>query len=322
VRQIHHLTRGVPRRINLLCGRALLGAWAHGATRVNRAIVNKAAQEVFGAEPQVATQRRAMTMGFVLAGIALVVALGGLGTWWFAAPAESAAALKPATAALLASPASAPGSVPVKAMPSVGPLEPFEDLLPMLPREPQAAWNALATYWKLPDTTATPCAAAAIGPWECYQTKLLTVPQLRQLARPGVLRLRLDDGATAYVVVIALNNEMATLRVNGASRTVRLAALLRMWDGNYATYWRAPAGYKPPEQGGGASPFFESLTRQLAQIDGTPPPQPLPQSLDAALRSQVLDFQRSYGLTPDGLPGPLTLMQIESVLAAAAPRPQ
>jgi general secretion pathway protein A len=323
MRRIHQLTHGVPRRINLLCGRALLGAWAHGVTRVNRKIVNKAAQEVFGAEPPVATQRRAVTMGVALAGLALVVALAGLGAWWFAAPAESAAALKPATVVSVASPPSAPASMPVQATPTIGPLEPLEDLLPLLPREPQAAWNALATHWKLPDTTATPCAAAAtIGPWECYQTKLLTVPQLRQLARPGVLRLRLDDGAAAYAVVMSLSNESATLRVNGSSRTVRLATLLRMWDGNYATYWRAPAGYKPPEQGGGASPFFESLARQLAQINGTPPPQPLPQSLDAPLRSQVLDFQRSYGLTPDGLPGPLTLMQIESVVAAAAPRVQ
>ena len=210
----------------------------------------------------------------------------------------------------------------MKATPTIPPLESLENLLPLLPREPQAAWNALATHWKLPDTTATPCAAAAIGSWECYQTKLLTVPQLRQLARPGLLRLRQGDGRAAYAVVMSLTNESATLRVNGSLRIVRLAALLRMWDGNYATYWRAPAGYKPPDQGGGASPFFESLARQLAQINGNKLPQPLPQSLDAALRSQVLDFQRSYGLTPDGLPGPLTLMQIESVIAVATPRPQ
>jgi general secretion pathway protein A len=334
VRLIHHLTHGVPRRINLLCGRALLGAWAHGATRVNRSIVKKAAQEVFGAEPEAATKRRAMSMRFAVAGLALAVAVGAFAALWFAAPVESAAALKPAPVALVASPASAPASAPtatptlasvpvtvtVKATPSIPLLEPFEDLLPLLPREPQAAWNALATHWKLPDTSATPCAAATIGPWECYQTQLLTVPQLRQLARPGILRLRLADAATAHAVVISLTNESATLLVNGSLRTVRLAALLRMWDGNYATYWRAPAGYKPLQQGGSDSSFFESLARQLAQIDGNTLPQPLPQSLDAVLRSQVLDFQRSHGLTPDGRPGPLTLMHIESVTAAAAPR--
>ncbi len=48
--RVHRLSRGVPRRINLLCGRALLGAYASGKASVNRATVNKAAVEVFGTE--------------------------------------------------------------------------------------------------------------------------------------------------------------------------------------------------------------------------------------------------------------------------------
>src|SRR5450830_432464 len=50
LQRIHRLTRGVPRRINLLCGRALLGAWANGLHRVDRTVVDKAAAEVFGPE--------------------------------------------------------------------------------------------------------------------------------------------------------------------------------------------------------------------------------------------------------------------------------
>ncbi|HEY6511304.1 MAG TPA: AAA family ATPase, partial [Burkholderiaceae bacterium] len=45
--RIFELTRGVPRRINLLCDRALLGAYASGRQRVDRTIVDKAASEVF-----------------------------------------------------------------------------------------------------------------------------------------------------------------------------------------------------------------------------------------------------------------------------------
>ena len=48
--RIHRLSRGVPRRINLLCGRALLGAYASGKASVNRTTVDKAAVEVFGPE--------------------------------------------------------------------------------------------------------------------------------------------------------------------------------------------------------------------------------------------------------------------------------
>ena len=45
--RIHTLTGGVPRRINLLCDRALLGAYASGQHQVARAVVDKAADEVF-----------------------------------------------------------------------------------------------------------------------------------------------------------------------------------------------------------------------------------------------------------------------------------
>ncbi len=48
VQRIHTLARGVPRRINLLCDRALLGAYATGKATVDQRIVEKAAVEVLG----------------------------------------------------------------------------------------------------------------------------------------------------------------------------------------------------------------------------------------------------------------------------------
>ena len=50
LRRIHQLSRGVPRRINLLCDRALLGAYTLGKAVVDRTIVDKAAGEVFQKE--------------------------------------------------------------------------------------------------------------------------------------------------------------------------------------------------------------------------------------------------------------------------------
>jgi general secretion pathway protein A len=48
IRRVHQLTRGVPRRINLLCDRALLGAYASGRPVVDRRIIDQAAREVTG----------------------------------------------------------------------------------------------------------------------------------------------------------------------------------------------------------------------------------------------------------------------------------
>ena len=46
--RIHAIARGVPRRINLLCDRVMLGAYAHGRQNVDVAMIEKAAREVFG----------------------------------------------------------------------------------------------------------------------------------------------------------------------------------------------------------------------------------------------------------------------------------
>ncbi len=46
VRRVHAWSRGVPRRINLLCDRALLGAYARGKPAVDAEIVDRAAAEV------------------------------------------------------------------------------------------------------------------------------------------------------------------------------------------------------------------------------------------------------------------------------------
>jgi general secretion pathway protein A len=51
LRRIHERARGLPRRINLLCDRALLGAYASGKPQVDVAIVEKAAAEVSGEAP-------------------------------------------------------------------------------------------------------------------------------------------------------------------------------------------------------------------------------------------------------------------------------
>jgi general secretion pathway protein A len=103
---------------------------------------------------------------------------------------------------------------------------------------------------------------------------------------------------------------------------VRLAALGQLWDGDFATYWRAPPGYNPAVLGASTPAFFEELGQQLARLDGTPPPASASAGLDAALKARVRNFQRAYGLQADGQPGPLTLMQIENALGTPVPRLQ
>jgi general secretion pathway protein A len=88
MQRIHALSRGVPRRINLLCDRALLGAYASGKPQVDQAIVDKAAAEVHGEMParrwragfRPARMRIAAALGL---GLVAGAALFGAGLWVF-----------------------------------------------------------------------------------------------------------------------------------------------------------------------------------------------------------------------------------------------
>src|SRR5262245_22820736 len=112
--RIFELTRGVPRRINLLCDRALLGAYAGGRQRVDKAIVDKAASEVFDSRDTRSPwwRRRVALAAGVAAG---VVALAGTASWYALAQrrppvaehANAAAAAGAVAAAAAASTASA-----------------------------------------------------------------------------------------------------------------------------------------------------------------------------------------------------------------------
>ena len=77
--QVQRSSRGVPRRINLLCDRALLGAYAQGQRVVDRRTVRRAAAEVFGADgndaPGRPWRRVAALLAAGLTGAALAAAV-------------------------------------------------------------------------------------------------------------------------------------------------------------------------------------------------------------------------------------------------------
>lgn len=77
IQLIHRLTRGVPRRINVLCDRAMLGAYVQGSARVDKKILRKAAREVFGDRVNTGGEGRVPWPRLALALLVLVAGLGG-----------------------------------------------------------------------------------------------------------------------------------------------------------------------------------------------------------------------------------------------------
>jgi general secretion pathway protein A len=81
LKRVFEIARGVPRRINLLCDRAMLGAYAHGVHQIDAEIVEKSAREVFGSSESSAPDRSLLgtTAGIALIGAAMLALVAVLG---------------------------------------------------------------------------------------------------------------------------------------------------------------------------------------------------------------------------------------------------
>ncbi len=306
LRRIYALTQGVPRRINLLCGRSLLGAFAHGQYRVDRAMVDQAAAEVFAADSGWRGRPAWLPRALVVLGLFGALALGLL---W--GPAALRAV--PATAAVAAL-----ASTAVTAVTAL----PLSDLaLPQLTPDRAQAWRELAPFWKLAPAPGEPCAAAAVQQLQCYRGSDLTLPLLRQLDRPAILTLQQAQEPPRYALLTGLDAQSAVLQWGGAAHRISLMSLARLWHGEYASYWQPPPGYLQEQSAGTASLALGQLARQLVSLDGHASPHgaaELPMS-QATMTERVKAFQREQGLKPDGRAGPLTFMCLEKALGGTRP---
>jgi general secretion pathway protein A len=322
----------VPRRINLLCDRALLGAYANSKPTADSGIIDKAAEEVLDAadfgQIRRARYERAALVGIGVAVGATLVGVAGLSLdrgERGAPQAELTANASPAPTALAAAPAPAPEPLP--AQPVTRAPEPAKpasfDLrtgFASLVGADKEAWQELGRVWNITPGDGDPCAAAEKQQVRCYRTGNATLALIRQLDRPGVLTLRDAANRSAYVMISGLSNDHATLTIGGVDQTVPLVVLADYWRGEFSTFWRPPPNYAGTIVDSRA-PTAQWLAQQLATALGDTGPVG-PRLDDAKLRSSIHRFQLAQGLPSDGSAGPITLMQLNRANGVDEPRLQ
>jgi len=299
LRRIHQLSKGVPRRINLLCDRALLGAYVENRAQVNATILRRAAEEVFATETAPARTRpwRLAAAG-VLAGAALTAAAAWQMMPATRTPATVAAAPKIPVAARPQTPASAPPPVAAPAPSAVAPSR-----LTM-----EAALGQLAAKWDVTLEEGAGCAEAAKRNLRCLQTKG-GLEEIRKLDRPVIIKLR--DGASLphNVLLTALDGKSATLVGAQGSETVALDTLDERFDGTFTTFWRAPRSWRDEVKEGDKGPDVDWLARRLAQTNGVRKPREN-QPLSGQTLQYLREFQAAHDLKTDGVAGPRTFIRL------------
>ncbi|MET0322106.1 MAG: AAA family ATPase, partial [Duganella sp.] len=320
---VHRLTKGVPRRINLLCDRALLGAYVENQPQVSRTILRQAAAEVFaGADAGTAGLEAGpgARWPLVVAGVAGGVVLGAL-LWQFAGRDRGDAAPAPQPAAVAGAPArpapalaapgpAATGTAATNAMTATNPATAttatnataattaLSATTASAVADKAAALRQLAGLWGLQLTDSDPCAAAARLNLRCLQTRG-GLDELRQLDRPAVLTLRDNPVIPGYVLLTALDARGATITgASGKPERIALDALAARLDGEFTTFWRAPSAWRDQVVAGDRGPDVDWLAGRLAQMYELAAPASN-QPLDAALRKRLREFQAQYQLKAD-----------------------
>jgi general secretion pathway protein A len=145
---------------------------------------------------------------------------------------------------------------------------------------------------------------------------------LRSLAilnRPAVLKFYDDHNNTAYAIVTYLDNTEATLRRGNSTLTVNVDTLNEYWLGEYTLLWQKPPYYASAVQPGSQGPIVQWLDQQMVRLYGQNDVPTIRNTYNDELQSQVIRFQQSKGLIPDGVVGPHTFILLNSELELDTP---
>ena len=314
-KEVFRLSQGVPRLINVICDRALLGGYAKESRRINARLIRQAAAEVKGQlerSPWIA--RTATAAGIV--GAALLAA----SAWSVLQQEKNSQPEIVAAEPEVVEPQPAPEPV-VEEVPAEEP-EPVPTLDEQLQlaadlTTTEYALAALFETWGIEYRTGarSGCSQAADAGLTClYQRG--SWAGLRQMDRPAILTLVDNSGNSHEVVLTAISDDSAELSIGGVRVVHPVAEITQAWFGNFMLLWRPPTGAATSLGRGSQGPDVAWLRNSLAAIDGRYASENAQSDLfDAELEQIVQNFQRDHRLDVDGLAGQQTQIIINSLLA-------
>ncbi|MDF3035591.1 MAG: putative peptidoglycan binding domain protein [Paucimonas sp.] len=308
MKKIHAMTGGVPRRINLLCDRALLGAYAEGKTQVTENILRKAAREVFGQGK--AVSKRLLGLRHLASAGAAIAMLAGA-AWIFNA----------------ADPAQPPQRAAGKAGGAITQAAPALSTAVAAPTDPRGIFDSserdeavrkLALLWGETLPPGDACKSVRERNLHCYTAAAIDLDELRRLDRPAIVAIYNDADDRRYAIIRALGKRTASLEFDGKRMEMKLAEFSRRARDGFVTLWRAPSNYRDYLAAGEIGEEVDWVALQLARYYGEKDPAG-PRQLDSELIRRVQRFQLENGIKADGVVGPRTYMQLNRVAGIGEP---
>jgi general secretion pathway protein A len=337
--EVYRVSGGVPRVINILCDRALLGAYTADEHQVTPSLVRRAGREIIG---DAGAPRWAR---WVIIALSAAVLLGGALVAWRFGPWRGSAV--PATAA---APGAATGTATRAANGAAADTVPGRSAAgaPATPAAPGTAAGPAAIVRTPPLaslgellmrnqalTGADTAFTQLFGLWHagyraggidgCTQAERAglaclamrgSAAELRLMKRPAILMLTDAAGTPHQVVLTGLDDERAELRIGDGGALVGIADLARYWFGDFVLLWRPAAPVVKDLAAGARGPAVRALRAQLAQWGGQAENAAASPVFDAALTRQLEEFQRRHHLPVDGVASLETQVVLDAEVAA------
>ena len=300
MKRVYRISAGIPRVINLICDRALLGTYAEHKQQVTPRIISRAADEVLG-------NRRPSAKPIRIVAVAAAVLLTIIAVWTLL-PTEvvtprvtEIATSQPALATTLT--AQTP-TVPVPAKLNIRGHASASD-----------AYHDLFALWgtSFDDKASNPCELATAIGLRCLES-IATLPELRELDRPVIVQLN-----TEYFTLAQILDGTLTVIAGSAQLSLTQAEFESNYNGTAQMLWRTPPAYQGPLKKNDRGATVDWLVTQLDLIEGHSPPIQAGFTFNDSLEERVRDFQRRAGLSPNGIVDPVTWIHLNDVEAMSIP---
>ena len=336
IRTIHKLSKGIPRLINLICDRALLGAYGANKSQVDRKLVLGACQEALGVEyqPKPWWQHK---LALVAGGLSVVTVLGalgyGLGYWLYAdqPSARPSAGLSDNDKAQLSEQQAHKSTLQTQNWQIIA--NQHQDL--------GLAVEQLFQSWRvvLDETITEPCQLAQYYDLACYWHKG-NLNSLAKLNYPAVLKLYdqqgrafygnyqgqvgIPRGASGEQVSLAQDNnilELADVNFGQMGYQLDYAWFNRYWRGAALVFWPAPknnAGeFVEQIDQGSELALIQWLEQKLSEQQQRPARQI--SEFDPRLVNQLQQYQRERGLVLADYADTATLLSLANTVEQGFP---
>ncbi len=324
IKEVYRISGGVPRIINLICDRALLGAYVKQSETITKPILRQAVEEVFATNSGRRRTRILLSVLLILSVILVYLFNRRFDESGFNRSLSEfrTSSSKIGSEGEKLALASAPPEASVSTTKAIASANSALNMPTGISTEDSElqAFQALFKLYGIrfdKQSNEAPCQYAEKQGMRCYSGHG-GVSDLFQLDQPVLMRLISTDGKEYWATLVSLDHQTASLIIAGAGQKVTLNDLASSWFGQFTGIWDSPPDYTGRIPLHYRGPSVTWLRHKLELVDGIRDNGS--DVFDSALAKRVRKFQLSDGIQPDGLVGPLTLIRLNVRSGTVKPR--